>query len=80
VEKNWEKELPSEVRKWLDNARTKKGGLYASPDAVADAETTTDGKGKLLTQQSKFNQGLAKSKKAVLQQQECVHHVCMPGA
>jgi poly(3-hydroxyalkanoate) synthetase len=48
VEKNWEKQLPAEVRKWLDNARTKKGGLYAKSDAAADAETTTDGKGERL--------------------------------
>jgi hypothetical protein len=50
VEKNWEKQLPSEVRKWLDNARSKKGGLYAKPGAAEDEEKTTDGKGKLLAE------------------------------
>lgn len=50
VEKNWEKQLPSEVLKWLDNARSKKGGLYAKPGAAEDTEKTTDGKGKLLAE------------------------------
>lgn len=37
VEKNWEAQLPKEVRDALNGSRKKKGGLYAKEESAKDA-------------------------------------------
>jgi hypothetical protein len=48
VEKNWEQELPKDVRDALNASRNKRGGLYAKEEGKADAtQEEEDAKGEL---------------------------------
>lgn len=48
VEKNWEKDLPKDVRDALNASRKKRGGLYATEAGKADAtQEAQDAKGEL---------------------------------